>query len=57
MNSENEIDYALAMNLALELLKQGVISEADYRNFDTKMQQKYQPKIGGLFWENIPKNA
>ena len=57
MNSENEIDYALAMNLALELLKQGVISEADYRNFDTKMQQKYQPKIGGLFWENIPNNA
>ena len=57
MNSENEIDYALAMNLALELLKKGVISEADYRNFDTKMQQKYQPKIGGLFWENIPNKA
>lgn len=57
MNSENEIDYSLSMNLAQELLKMGAISEEDYRNFDTKMQQKYQPKIGGLFWEIVPDKA
>ena len=53
---KREITYQLTMNLAHELLTKGVISESDYRKFDTKMQQKYNPKIGGLFWQNSPRN-
>lgn len=53
---KKEITYQMTMSLACELLTKGVISESDYRNFDTKMQQKYEPKIGGLFWQNTPRN-
>ena len=53
---KKEITYQLTMNLAHELLTRDLISESDYRNFDTKMQQKYDPKIGSLFWQNIPGN-
>lgn len=53
---KREITYQMTMNLVRGLLTRGVISESDYLRFDTKMQQKYEPKIGGLFWQNSPRN-
>ena len=54
---QNEIHYQLSMKMAADLLKKGVITEDDYHNFDTKMQQKYRPKFGDLFWEKRPEIA
>ncbi len=46
---ENEKNYQVSMSLARKLLNDGTISEENYRDFDTKMQQKYNPTFGTLF--------
>ena len=45
----NEIRYQVSMSFARRLLDEGTITEECYNDFDTKMQQKYQPTWGKLF--------
>ena len=45
----NEKLYEATMNLARKMLSGGLISEAQYGIFDTKMRQKYRPVFGSLF--------
>ncbi len=53
----NEETYLVTMTLAKKLLSEGVITEKDYCDFDTKMQQKYKPRFGGLFMDiNLDKH-
>ena len=52
MNREegmHEIIFQMTMSYARKLFQKGLLSEQDYEAFDIKMQQKWQPKIGGLF--------
>ena len=44
-----EIIYQMTMSAARQMLEKGLISEDDYKQFDTKMQQKYRPIFGTLF--------
>ena len=37
------------MSFAKKFLNEGTITEEDYREFDTKMRQKYKPTFGTLF--------
>lgn len=45
---ERETRYGAAMALAREMLKEGIISEKEYRKIDTIFQRKYRPIIGAL---------
>ena len=49
MTKNNEVIYQMTMNAARKMLKEGVITEDEYRVFETKMREKYSPKIGVLF--------
>ena len=51
-DSENEFKYMASMDMAKSLLKQGLITNEELCAFDTKMRQKYNPKIGTLWQEN-----
>ena len=44
-----EIAYQMTMNAARKMLTDGLISEDEYRAFETKMSAKYCPNIGVLF--------
>ena len=44
-----EIVFQMTMSAARQLLEKGLISEEEYKQFDTNMQQKYQPIFGTLF--------
>ena len=44
-----EIIYQMTMSAARQMLEKGLISEKEYKQFDTKMQQKYSPIFGTLF--------
>ena len=44
-----EIIYQMTMSAARQMLEKGLISEDEYKQFDTKMQQKYRPIFGTLF--------
>ena len=44
-----EIIYQMTMSAAQQMLEKGLISEEEYKQFDTKMQQKYNPIFGTLF--------
>lgn len=46
----NDRAYQVTMSMARKLLSDGVLSERQYRDFDTKMQEKYRPVFGDLFW-------
>ena len=46
---KREIIFQMTMSYARQLVAKGLLSEEEYREFDTKMQQEWQPKIGGLF--------
>ncbi len=46
---KNEMRYQNAMAAARHLLEQGIIDRDDYREFDTKMANKYAPTLGSLF--------
>ena len=39
----------MTMSAARQMLEKGLISEDEYKQFDTKMQQKYRPIFGTLF--------
>ena len=46
---KREIVFQMTMSAARQMLEKGLISEDDYKQFDTKMQQKYRPIFGTLF--------
>lgn len=45
----NEMRYRVTMSLARSMLEKGMISEEEYRKFDTIMLEKYHPIFGTLF--------
>lgn len=53
----NEKLYQMTMSLARTLLSDRAITEKQYADFDTKMKQKYAPKIGSFFTDISLKNA
>lgn len=46
---KREIVFQLTMSAARQMLEKGLISEEEYKQFDTRMQQKYRPIFGSLF--------
>ena len=46
---KREIIYQMTMSAARQMLEKGLISVEEYKQFDTKMQQKYSPIFGTLF--------
>lgn len=44
-----EFRYRVAMSLARELLKSGMISEGEYQIADAKMIEYFQPVLAGLY--------
>ena len=46
---KNDRVYLMTMSLAKKLLREGAITEDNYHEFDTRMQQKYEPKYGRFF--------
>ena len=46
---EQEKKYLVTMNMAKKLLEKGVISDEEYRQIDTKFQQKYGVTFSTLF--------
>lgn len=46
---QKEKMYLATMTIAKNLLKQGIISEDEYHEIDTKFTNKYQPSLGTLF--------
>ena len=46
---KREIIFQMTMSYARKLVENGLLSKEEYVKFDTKMQQEWQPKIGGLF--------
>ncbi len=45
----NEKLYQTTMHLARKMLKEGIISQEEYRQIDTIFLDKYQPLFGTLF--------
>lgn len=43
--------YQVAMSVARRMLREELITEEEYRQFDTKMTEKYAPVFGTLFAE------
>jgi hypothetical protein len=54
---QNEITYLVTMKLYQKMLKTGLITPEEYSLFDTKMQEKYAPKIGTLFTDLSPESV
>jgi hypothetical protein len=48
-----EVEYGTRKHIADRLLRQGLISEREYRQLCTKYERIYRPIIGGL---RAPKN-
>ena len=46
---QREKMYLTTMTIAKNLLKQGIISEDEYHEIDTKFTNKYEPSLGTLF--------
>ena len=44
-----EFQYRVAMSLAKEMLKGGVINEDEYRAVDARMIMLFQPIMAGLY--------
>lgn len=53
----NEITYLITMKLFQKMLKNALITEKECAEIDTKMREKYSPKIGVLFCENPRKSV
>lgn len=45
---ERERRYRVAISIAAAMLKQGLISEDEYRAINERMIEKYKPFFGGL---------
>ena len=46
---QKEKMYLTTMTIARNLLKNGIISEDEYHEIDTKFTNKYRPSLGTLF--------
>lgn len=46
---QREKMYLTTMTIARNLLKNGIISEDEYHEIDTKFTNKYEPSLGTLF--------
>ena len=49
--TENEKLYLASMSMAKTLLKQGLLTEQEYRQIDTIFTEKYRPTFGTLLSE------
>lgn len=54
---ENELHYQITMSMVRKMLRDGLITEKEYRQIDTMFIAKYQPKIGTLLSEISLTNA
>ena len=54
MNFQNEMMYQATMSFARKMLRDGLITEDEYRQIDTMFIEKSQPKIGTLFVDLQP---
>lgn len=54
VNFQNEMMYQATMSFARKMLRDGLITEDEYRQIDTMFIEKYQPKIGTLFVDLQP---
>lgn len=46
---QNEKLYQTTMQIARKMLKEGIVSEEEYRRIDTIFLEKYRPVFGTLF--------
>ena len=54
VNFQNEMMYQATMSIARKMLRDGLISEDEYRQIDTMFIEKYQPQLGVLFVDLQP---
>lgn len=47
----SEINYMTTMTIVKNLLKQGILSEDDYKEIDTIMHEKYEASLGSLLFD------
>lgn len=47
-----DIMYQVTMSITKKMRSNGLITESEYAEFDTKMQEKYCPVFGKLFSDN-----
>ena len=47
----SEINYMTMMTIVKNLLKQGILSEDDYKEIDTIMHEKYEASLGSLLFD------
>lgn len=45
---ERESRYRAALTVAKAMLREGLISDEEYREIDTRLVEKYRPLFGGL---------
>lgn len=48
---QNEMLYQTTMSMVRKMLRDGLISEEEYRQIDTMFIEKYRPKFGTLLSE------
>ncbi|HBV51202.1 MAG TPA: hypothetical protein H9956_05875 [Candidatus Eisenbergiella pullicola] len=46
---DREKKYQAALAVAREMLKKGVIDEADFLRIEARLAAKFQPVLGGIF--------
>ena len=44
-----EIMYQMTMSVARKMIAEGLLTKAEYRDFDSRMKKKYKPILGELF--------
>ena len=47
----SEINYMTMMTIVKNLLKQGILSEDDYKEIDTIFHKKYNASLGSLLFD------
>ena len=47
--NQNDLKYHVTMSLARKMMEKGLLTADEYAVIDTKMREKYRPKIGTLF--------
>jgi hypothetical protein len=48
---QNETDYMISIRIAQNLREKGLLTPEEYREIDTKLRERYQPKFGTLLTE------
>ena len=51
IDSENELRYMVTMNTMKKWSERGLLTAEEFCAIDTKMRQKYRPKIGTLWFD------